>query len=52
MNDGFKAFCLGFGAITLVGLLFNRSQRKCSEMAFDEGWMRGYWQAQRKPLEL
>ncbi len=52
MNDCFKAFFLGFGAVTFVGLLFNRSQRRRSEMAFDEGWMVGYWQARRKSLDL
>ena len=51
MNGSFKAFFLGLGAVTVVGLLFDLSQRRCSQQAFNEGWLVGYRHAQRKTLE-
>ena len=51
VNGSFKAFFLGLGAVTVVGLLFDLSQRRCSQQAFNEGWLVGYRHAQRKTLE-
>lgn len=49
MNGSFKAFFLGLGAATFVGLLFDLSQRKYSQLAFDEGWLVGYRHARKAP---
>ena len=51
LHGSFKAFFFGLGAVTLVGLLFDLSQRRCSREAFNEGWLVGYRHAQRKTLE-
>jgi hypothetical protein len=51
MNGSFKAFFLGLGAVTLVGLLFDLSQRRYSQWAFNEGWLIGRRHAQDKARE-
>lgn len=41
MNENSKttSFFLGLGVGALVGLLFDLSQRRSSELAFQEGWL-------------
>ncbi|PWT80965.1 MAG: hypothetical protein C5B58_10595 [Acidobacteria bacterium] len=46
MNDCLKAFFLGLSTGTLVGLLFDLSQERYSQKAFEEGWLAGYSRAQ------
>lgn len=52
MNGCLKAFFLGLGTGTLVGLLFDLSQLRYSQRAFREGWLVGYARAHRETPEL
>jgi hypothetical protein len=49
--NGFKAFFLGLSTGAFVGLIFDLSQRRCSQLAFNDGWMVGYSRAHREAVE-